>query len=133
MLASGQGDTHGGSMTATATLSERYLSVKDRIARAAARAGSRPQDILLVAVTKHAEPDQIRELIQRGHADFGENRVQHLLHRAAMIDEWLARHRTLPGVSLAARSGHGEVPGGGGAAARAAKSGGGDDAAVPAR
>ncbi len=122
-------------MTATLSLSDRYLGVKDRIARAAMRAGSRPHDVLLVAVTKYAEPDQIRELIQLGQADFGENRVQHLLQRAAMIEEWLGRHRTLPGVSMAARAGGGEsagsgggggggeVPGGGGAASRRKSSG----------
>ncbi len=78
------------------TLRERYDHVRTRIARAAARAGTDPRGILLVAVTKYADPEQIRELIQLGHADFGENRVQQLLQRAAMIDEWLARHRTLP-------------------------------------
>jgi hypothetical protein len=83
-------------MTATSILSERYQSVKERIARAAARAGSRADQIVLVAVTKNAEPDQIRELIGLGHADFGENRVQHLLQRAAMIDEWLGRQRAMP-------------------------------------
>lgn len=78
------------------TLSERYASVRDRIANAAKRAGTDPRSVVLVAVTKYAEPDQIRELISLGHADFGENRVQQLTQRAAMIDEWLARQHTLP-------------------------------------
>jgi pyridoxal phosphate enzyme (YggS family) len=72
--------------------------VKDRIARAAARSGRKPEQIMLVAVTKNAEPDQIRDLIQLGHQDFAENRVQHLLQRAAIIDEWMARHRTVSNV-----------------------------------
>jgi pyridoxal phosphate enzyme (YggS family) len=72
--------------------------VRERIAQAAARAGSDPDRILLVAVTKFAEPDQIRELIRLGHTDFGENRVQQLVQRAAIIDEWIQRHRTTPGV-----------------------------------
>jgi pyridoxal phosphate enzyme (YggS family) len=80
----------------TDTLSERYASVRERIAAAARRAGTDPRSVVLVAVTKFAEPDQIRELIKLGHADFGENRVQHLIQRAAMIDEWLARQHTLP-------------------------------------
>lgn len=78
------------------TLKQRYDDVRARIAKAATRAGTDPRSVLLVAVTKYADPEQIRELIQLGHADFGENRVQQLLQRAAMIDEWLARHRTLP-------------------------------------
>ncbi len=76
-------------------LVERYRSVKDRIADAARRAGQRPEDIILVAVTKNASIDQIRELIELGHVDFGENRVQHLIQRAAQVDEFLQRHRRL--------------------------------------
>lgn len=85
-------------MTTIATLKERYAEVRERIARAASRAGTDADRVLLVAVTKHAEPDQIRELIRLGHTDFGENRVQQLVQRAAIIDEWLQRHRTTPGV-----------------------------------
>lgn len=85
-------------MTTIASLKERYTEVRERIAHAASRAGSDASRILLVAVTKHAEPDQIRELIRLGHTDFGENRVQQLLQRATIIDEWLHRHRTVPGV-----------------------------------
>jgi pyridoxal phosphate enzyme (YggS family) len=78
------------------TLSERYAAVRERIAAAAKRAGTDPRSVVLVAVTKYAEPDQIRELLRLGHADFGENRVQQLAQRAAMLDEWLTRARTLP-------------------------------------
>lgn len=77
-------------------LDERYASVRQRVAAAAARSGRRADDIILVAVTKFAEPDQIRRLIELGHRDFGENRVQNLLQRAAMVDEHLARLRVLP-------------------------------------
>lgn len=79
------------------TLSDRYSAVRERITTAAKRAGTDPRSVVLVAVTKYAEPDQIRELIKLGHADFGENRVQQLIQRAAMIDEWLVRQRSLPG------------------------------------
>lgn len=85
-------------MTTIATLKDRYAEVRERIARAASRAGTDADRVLLVAVTKHAEPDQIRELIRLGHTDFGENRVLQLVQRAAIIDEWLHRHRTTPGV-----------------------------------
>lgn len=85
-------------MTTIASLKDRYTEVRERIAHAAARAGTEAERILLVAVTKFAEPDQIRELIRLGHTDFGENRVQQLVQRATIIDEWLQRHRTVPGV-----------------------------------
>lgn len=50
---------------------------------------------MLVAVTKFAQPEQIRQLIELGHADFAENRVQNLAKRVAAIDEFLQRHHTL--------------------------------------
>ncbi len=78
------------------TLRERLESVKERIAAAAAQAGRDPREIALVAVTKHASMDQIRELIGIGHVDLGENRVQQLVQRAAQVDEFLARRRQLP-------------------------------------
>ena len=86
-------------MKTLASLKERYTEVKERIAHAAAKAGQDPRRVVLVAVTKTAEPDQIRDLIRLGHTDFGENRVQQLIQRALLIDEWMARHKTLPGVS----------------------------------
>lgn len=92
-------------MTSDTTLRERYLAVKARIAAAAKRAGRDPAGIVLVAVTKFAEPDQIRELIKLGHVDFGENKVQQLIQRAPMIDEWLGRHRAMPGVNVPRNTG----------------------------
>jgi len=77
-------------------LEARYNEVRERMADAAARRGTDPGRLILVAVTKHAEPDQIRQLIELGHRDFGENRVQQLLQRSAMAEEMLARRRVLP-------------------------------------
>ncbi len=75
------------------SLEGRYEQVRERVARAAERAGRRPDDVLLVAVTKTAEPEQIRELLELGHRDLGENRVQQLAQRAAMVEEYHARLR----------------------------------------
>ena len=77
-------------------LRERYEDVKSRIARAAERSGRKASDVVLVAVTKTASVDQIRELIALGQADLGENRVQQLMQRAALVDEFLARRREMP-------------------------------------
>lgn len=49
----------------------------------------------MVAVTKNASPDQIRTLVDLGHTDLGENRVQQLTQRAAQLDEYLSRKRSL--------------------------------------
>lgn len=85
-------------MTTIATLKDRYADVMQRVSRASLKAGRSEREVLVVAVTKTAEPDQIRELVRLGHQDFAENRVQHLIQRVATIDDWLARQRLLPGV-----------------------------------
>lgn len=84
-----------GAATMPATLKDRYAAVRQRIADAARASGRNPDAVVLVAVCKHAEPEQIRELIQLGHLDFGENQVQQLVQRAAMVDEFLARQKVL--------------------------------------
>lgn len=84
------------------TLAERYELVKSRIAAAAKRSGRRAEEILLVAVTKYATPEQVRELLALGHRDLGENRVQHLLQQAAMVEEYQARLKALPATRKAA-------------------------------
>jgi len=73
------------------TLAERYQLAMDRVARAAERSGRKASDILVVAVSKYADLDDVRELIELGHRDFGESRPQQLTQRAAMISEWLGR------------------------------------------
>jgi pyridoxal phosphate enzyme (YggS family) len=77
------------------TLTERYRQVCERIAAAAQRTRRRPEDIILVAVTKSADPDGIRKLLELGHRDFGENRVQQLAQRASIVREWFERLRVL--------------------------------------
>lgn len=78
------------------SLAERYAQVCDKISRAAETSGRREQDVFLVAVTKNAEPEQIRQLIDLGHRDLGENRVQQLIQHAALVDEYLNRLKVLP-------------------------------------
>lgn len=104
-------------MTTLETLKDKYVEVRQRIADAAKRSGRSAQSVMLVAVTKTAEPDQIRELVKLGQIDFGENRMQQLLPRATIIDEWLMRQRTLPGAAVSrtpedALTNKGEAPAG---------------------
>jgi len=51
-------------------------AVRERIARAASKAGRSPDDIMIVAVTKGVEESSILGAIEAGIKDFGENRVQ---------------------------------------------------------
>jgi hypothetical protein len=57
-------------------IAERVAAVRERIARAAARAGRTPDEITLVAVSKTHPPDAIREAFAAGVRHFGENKVQ---------------------------------------------------------
>ncbi len=80
-------------------LREAYRRVNEQIGEAAARSGRRREDIVLVAVTKNASPDQIRAVVEMGQVDLGENRVQHLAQRVAQLEEFLSRKRTLGGAA----------------------------------
>ena len=50
--------------------------IRERIARAAARAGRKPEEVTLVAVSKTFPVEAIREAYAAGVRHFGENRVQ---------------------------------------------------------
>ena len=78
-------------------LRENYRQVRERMAAAAARVGRTGSDVMLVAVTKNATPDQIRTMVELGQLDLGENRVQQLVQRAGQLEEFLSRRRTLGG------------------------------------
>ena len=56
--------------------SERLESVRARIARAAALARRRPDEVTLIAVSKTQPADAVEALIAAGQSDFGENRVR---------------------------------------------------------
>ena len=88
-------------MQTLTSMKDRYTEVARRIARAAERSGRSERDVLLVVVTKYTDPETILRLIELGHQDFGESRVQQLAQRAAMAQEWLDRRQTLPAVAAA--------------------------------
>lgn len=70
-------------VTSAGQLREAYRRTSERVAEAAICSGRRPADILTVAVSKYASPDQIRLLWELGQVDFAENRAQQLVQRAA--------------------------------------------------
>ncbi len=80
-------------MAKRSPLAERLDEVKDRIATAAAKANRDPSEITLVAVTKSTSPEQIREILQLGVCDLGENRVPFLTQRAGQLNEFLQRRQ----------------------------------------
>ncbi|MCX5749868.1 MAG: YggS family pyridoxal phosphate-dependent enzyme [Candidatus Saganbacteria bacterium] len=59
--------------------------VRQRISAAAERAGRDPENIKLLAVTKTATIDQIKEAIGNGIFDLGENKVQEAEKKIALL------------------------------------------------
>lgn len=74
------------------SIAENIAQVRERMARAARRAGRDPNQITLMAVSKTVEPARIREAYAAGVRVFGENRVQEFAEKAALRDlsgaEW---------------------------------------------
>ena len=59
-----------------ASVVENLQRVRARVAEAAIRAGRRPEDVTLVAVSKTKPVEAVQAALQAGQAVFGENRVQ---------------------------------------------------------
>ncbi|MBO4880459.1 MAG: YggS family pyridoxal phosphate-dependent enzyme [Firmicutes bacterium] len=60
------------------SITQNIADIRSRIAEAAKRSGRSPDDILLIAVTKLHEPDEIEEAIATGVTDIAENKVQEI-------------------------------------------------------
>ena len=68
------------------------MRVRERIAAAAERAGRRPDDVLLIAVSKTVEAERIREAIAAGVQALGENRVQEAKGKVAELGRAVPWH-----------------------------------------
>jgi pyridoxal phosphate enzyme (YggS family) len=72
-----------------AEVSERIARLMDTINTACARAGRDPGGLKLVVVTKSATIERVKEVIQLGFTDLGENRAQQLRKVSAQIAQYL--------------------------------------------
>ena len=68
-----------------ATIAERVAHVRQRVERAAERAGRSPADVTIVAVSKGLPPSAIDEAVVAGIANVGENRVQEAAAKIAAL------------------------------------------------
>jgi pyridoxal phosphate enzyme (YggS family) len=68
-------------------IADRVAAVRQRIARAAARAGRAPADVTLVAVSKTFPGEAVREAFAAGVRDFGENKVQEAEGKIASLGD----------------------------------------------
>jgi pyridoxal phosphate enzyme (YggS family) len=74
-------------------IAARAAAVRERIARAAARAGRRAEEVTLVAVSKTHPPALVREAYAAGLRDFGENKVQEAEAKIAALADLRASLR----------------------------------------
>jgi PLP dependent protein len=71
-------------------LEDNIARVRERIATACRRAGRRPEEIKLVAVSKTVPSPLIRRAYDAGVRDFGENRVQEAVDKRAALSDLAA-------------------------------------------
>jgi len=69
------------------TIADNLDGIRERIARAARRAGRDPKDIALMAVTKTQPAERIAEAYAAGQRLFGENRVQEFAEKFGALTE----------------------------------------------
>jgi pyridoxal phosphate enzyme (YggS family) len=72
-------------------LEQNLAAVRERIAAAARAAGRDPADVRLIAVSKTWPAEDVRAAAALGQADFGENRAQELLGKAAAVPDLALR------------------------------------------
>jgi pyridoxal phosphate enzyme (YggS family) len=70
-------------------ISEKLKRINDTISAACARTGRESDEVRLVVVTKSATIEAVKEVLQLGVTDLGENRVQQLKKVAAQVEEFL--------------------------------------------
>jgi PLP dependent protein len=68
-------------LSSVTDIASNLAAVRARIAAAAARAGRRPDDVTLVAVSKTFAADHVKAAHAAGQRDFGENKVQEGLQK----------------------------------------------------
>ncbi len=74
------------------SIADNLARVRERIARAAERAGRRPEQIRLVAVTKTVPAARVKEALAAGVTDIGENYVQEAAAKHAEIGAAVTWH-----------------------------------------
>lgn len=66
---------------------ENLMEVESRVQAACDRAGRAREEVLLIAVSKTKPVELIREIMETGTKDFGENKVQEMCNKIEEIKE----------------------------------------------
>ncbi|MEO8204592.1 MAG: YggS family pyridoxal phosphate-dependent enzyme [Chthoniobacterales bacterium] len=73
-------------------ISENLEKIRLKIAAATTRAGRKPEEVRLIAVSKTHPAEKIREVVDEGHTLFGESRVQEALVKIPQLPSHLHWH-----------------------------------------
>jgi hypothetical protein len=73
------------------TVAEAFAEVRARVDAAARESGREPHEVTLVVVTKSVGVDAIRDVLDAGATDLGENRAQDLVAKARALGDGGAR------------------------------------------
>lgn len=67
------------------SIQEKYNEILERKNAAAIRSGRKPEDVILMAVTKTHPYSELNEVIDAGATDIGENKVQEVLEKYEFV------------------------------------------------
>jgi len=73
-------------------LSENIKKIYKRIAHAAMRAGRGPEEVRLIAVSKNVPASSVRQAVEAGLRDFGENRIQEFSAKRELLSRYVDLH-----------------------------------------
>jgi hypothetical protein len=74
------------------SISNNLEKIRENIKRAAEKSGRTEKDILLLGVTKTIDTDRIKELVELGVNELGENKVQEILSKYDIIGSGVQWH-----------------------------------------
>ena len=73
-------------------VARQYDEIKKRVEAACLRAGRKPEEVTLIAVSKTKPVEMFREAYEAGARDFGENKVQEILTKEPELPEDIRWH-----------------------------------------
>lgn len=68
------------------SLQEAILAIKERIRSSALKTGRKPEEVLVLGVTKTVEIDLMQKAFDLGITNFGENRVQEFIRKSDILN-----------------------------------------------
>jgi pyridoxal phosphate enzyme (YggS family) len=71
-----------------AMIKDSFLEVKEKVAAICKRLGRNPDDVAIIGVSKHAEADKIKEAVDAGLKNIGENKVQEGQRKFPQLEQW---------------------------------------------